>query len=155
MSRVAPGPATSRRGRASQPRPRLAVVSGSTHAPLLRKLDCLQLPVGDLEAGVAFYERLGHEVIWRRPNQVGLRLPDTDAELVLQTERQGARVDLLVEDVRAAVQRFVAAGGRVVVDPFPIEIGLCAVVADPDGNELELLDMSRGPLDPRSAKVVS
>ena len=131
-------------------RPRLAVVSGSTHAPLLRKLDCLQLPVGDLEAGVAFYERLGHEVIWRRPNQVGLRLPDTDAELVLQTERPGARVDLLVEDVRAAVGRFVAAGGRVVVDPFPIEIGLCAVVADPHGNELELLDMSKGPLDPRA-----
>jgi lactoylglutathione lyase len=140
---------------AGQPRPRLAVVSGSTHAPLLRKLDCLQLPVGDLEAGVAFYERLGHEVIWRRPNQVGLRLPDTDAELVLQTERQGARVDLLVEDVRAAVERFVAAGGRVVVDPFPIEIGLCAVVADPHGNELELLDMSKGPLDARSAKVAS
>src|SRR5215207_3608748 len=47
---------------AGQSRPRLAVVSGSTHAPLIRKLDCLQLPVGDLEAGVAFYERLGHEV---------------------------------------------------------------------------------------------
>jgi predicted enzyme related to lactoylglutathione lyase len=125
-------------------------VRGSTDAPLIRKLDCLQLPVGDLEAGVAFYERLGHEVIWRRPHQVGLRLPDTDAELVLQTERQGARVGLLVENVRAAVERFVAAGGRVVVDPFPIEIGLCAVVADPHGNELELLDMSKGPLDPRS-----
>jgi lactoylglutathione lyase len=126
-------------------------VSGSTHVPLIRKVDCLQLPVSDLEAGVAFYVRLGHEVIWRRPNQVGLRLPDTDAELVLQTERPGARVDLLVEDVRAAVKRFVAAGGRVVVHPFPIEIGLCAVVADPHGNELELLDMSQGPLDPRTA----
>jgi catechol 2,3-dioxygenase-like lactoylglutathione lyase family enzyme len=68
-------------------------VSRSTHAPLIRKIDCLQLPVGDLEAGVAFYERLGHEVLWRRPNQVGLRLPDTDAELVLQTERPDARVE--------------------------------------------------------------
>jgi lincosamide nucleotidyltransferase A/C/D/E len=126
--------------------------------PLIRKVDCLQLPVGDLEAGVAFYERLGHEVIWRRSTQVGLRLPDTDAELVLQTERAGARVDLLVEDVRAAVERFVAAGGRVVVEPFPIEIGLCAVVADPHGNELELLDMSKGPLDPagmRASDVVA
>ena len=133
---------------ASRSRPRLAPVSRSTYAPLIRKLDCLQLPVSDLEAGVAFYERLGHEVIWRRPNQVGLRLPETDAELVLQTERPDASVDLLVEDVGAAVERFVAAGGRVVVHPFPIEIGLCAVVADPHGNELELLDMSKGPLDP-------
>ena len=126
-------------------------MSGSTHAPLIRKVDCLQLPVSDLEAGAAFYERLGHEVIWRRPNQVGLRLPDTDAELVLQTEWPGATVDLLVEDVRAAVKRIVAAGGRVVVHPFPIEIGPCAVVADPHGNELELLDMSQGPLAPRTA----
>jgi predicted enzyme related to lactoylglutathione lyase len=120
--------------------------------PLIRKVDCLQLPVADLEDGVAFYERLGHEIVWRRPHQVGLRMPETDAELVLQTERPDARVDLLVEDVRAAVERFVAAGGRVVVDPFPIEIGLCAVVADPHGNELELLDMSRGPLDPMTER---
>ena len=35
-----------------------------------------------------------------------------------------------------------------VVQPFPIEIGLCAVVADPQGNALELLDMSKGPLGP-------
>jgi lactoylglutathione lyase len=123
-------------------------VSQSPPAPLIRKLDCLQLPVSDLDAAITFYERLGHEVIWRRRGQAGLRLPDTDAELVLQTERPRATVDLLVEDVPAAVERFVAAGGRVVVDPFPIEIGLCAVVADPHGNELELLDMSTGPLDP-------
>jgi hypothetical protein len=90
---------------ASRSRPRLALVSRSPHAPLTRKLDCLQLPVSDLAAGVAFYERLGHEVIWRRPNQVGLCLPETDAELVLQTERPDARVDLLVEDVGAAVER--------------------------------------------------
>jgi hypothetical protein len=75
-------------------------VGGSTHTPLIRKLDCLQLPVSDLEAGIAFSERLGHEVIWRRPHQAGLRLPDTDAEL-------------------------------------------------------ELLDMSKGPLGPRPARVVS
>ena len=115
---------------------------------LIRKVDCVRIPVDDLDAGVAFYQRLGHDVIWRRPRQVGLRLPDTDAELVLQTEHEDARVDLLVDDVRAAVARVVAAGGRVVVEPFAIESGLCAVVADPHGTELELLDMSSGPLTP-------
>src|SRR3954467_14686142 len=107
-------------------------------AALIRKLDCLQLPVDDLDEAVAFYARLGHEVLWRRPGQVGLRLPETDAELVLQTERPRTTVDLLVDDVQAAVIRFVAAGGRIVTEPFSIEIGLCAVVADPYGNELEL-----------------
>jgi lactoylglutathione lyase len=150
-------PSAMREWPASRSRPRLALVSGSTHAPLIRKFDCRQLPVGDLEVGVAFYERLGHEVIWRRPNQVGLGLPDTDTELVLQTERPDARVDLLVEDVRAAVERFVAAGGRVVVHPFPIEIGLCAVVADPHGNELELLEHEQGtaPSSQRGDRVMN
>jgi predicted enzyme related to lactoylglutathione lyase len=65
---------------------------------------------------------------------------------VLQTERPRTTVDLLVDDVQAAVIRFVAAGGRIVTEPFSIEIGLWAVVADSYGNELELLDMSSGPL---------
>jgi len=118
----------------------------TSERPLVRKVDCLQLPVADLEAGIAFYSRLGHEVIWRRPTAVGLRLPDTDAELVLQTERPDPETDLLVEDAGAAVERFVSAGGSLVVEPFDIEIGRCAVVADPWGNRLVLLDLSKGPL---------
>jgi catechol 2,3-dioxygenase-like lactoylglutathione lyase family enzyme len=33
--------------------------------PLFRKVDCLALPVGDLDESVAFYGRLGQDVIWR------------------------------------------------------------------------------------------
>ena len=100
----------------------------------------------DLAAAIAFYERLGHEVIWRRQAAAGLRLPDTDAELVLQTERPEAEVDLLVEDADKAVDRFVGAGGRLIQPPFDIEMGRCTVVEDPWGNRLVLLDMSRGPV---------
>jgi lactoylglutathione lyase len=121
----------------------LGAVNGQ---PLFRKLDCLQLPVPHLGEALAFYERLGHEVIWRRQTAAGLRLPDTDAELVLQTERSEAEVDLLVEDADAAVERFVGAGGRLVEPGFDIEMGRCAVAEDPWGNKLVLLDMSRGPL---------
>jgi len=92
---------------------------------LFRKIDCVRLPVDDLEAGIAFYGRLGHELIWRRPTQVGLRLPDTDAELVLQTEAREPEVDVLVGDVDAASRAFEGAGGRVVRRPFDIEIGRC------------------------------
>ena len=121
--------------------------------PLIRKVDCVQLPVPDLDAGIAFYGRLGHEVVWRRPTSAGLRLPDTDAELVLQTERPDPEADLLVDDADASVERFVAsverfvaAGGPAVVEPFDIEIGRCAVVADPWGNRLVLLHLSKGRL---------
>ncbi len=80
-----------------------------------------------------------------RPS-AGLRLPDSEAELVLQTERPGPETDLTVAAVPAAVERFVAAGGRVVVEPFDIAIGRCAVVADPWDNHLVILDNSKGRL---------
>jgi protein-L-isoaspartate O-methyltransferase len=105
------------------------------------------VPVPDLEAGLAFYrDRLGHQPIWRTATQVGLRMPETDAELVLQTERPAMETDLLVASADDAAAAVAAAGGRVVVTPFDIPIGRCAVVADPWGNRLVLLDMRKGPL---------
>lgn len=115
--------------------------------PLFRKIDCYRLPVPDLEAALAFYrDRLGHELVWRTGTAAGLRMPGDDAELVLQAERPEQETDLLVESVPVAVARFVAAGGRVLAAPFDIQIGKCAVVADPFGNVLVMLDMSKGRL---------
>jgi predicted enzyme related to lactoylglutathione lyase len=115
--------------------------------PLFRKIDSLQLPVPDLERALAFYrDSLGHELVWRSEVGAGLRFPDGDGELVLQTERPQPETDLLVESVQAAVERFVAAGGRVLAEPFEIQIGQCAVVSDPFGNVLVVLDASKGLL---------
>ena len=115
--------------------------------PLFRKVDCLQVPVPDLEAGLAFYrDQLGHELIWRTDRQAGLRLPQSEAEIVIQTERPELEANLTVESVDAAVARIVAAGGRVLRAPFDIPIGRCAVVADPWGNRLVILDNSTGLL---------
>jgi lactoylglutathione lyase len=119
----------------------------SVAEPLFLKIDCLQIPVPDLEAGLAFYcDRLGHQLIWRTETSVGLRMPGTDAELVLQAEQRGLEVNLLVDSVEAAAVRFVEAGGQVVVPPFDIQIGRCVPVRDPWGNLLVLLDMSKGML---------
>jgi predicted enzyme related to lactoylglutathione lyase len=116
-------------------------------APLFKKIDCYSLPVRDVEMALEFYrDSLGHEVVWRTEAAAGLRLPEDDAELVLQAERAGAETDLLVDSVQDAVERFVGAGGRLVRGPFDIQIGKCAVVADPFGNVLVLLDMSKGRL---------
>src|SRR5215210_4142374 len=110
--------------------------------PYIRKVDSLQIPVPDLEAGLAFYrDRLGHDLIWRTPTAAGLRMPDTDAELVLQTERPELEVNLLVESAHAAAAAIEEAGGSIVVPVFDIQIGACVVVHDPWGNRLVLLDM--------------
>jgi catechol 2,3-dioxygenase-like lactoylglutathione lyase family enzyme len=119
----------------------------SEGAALFRKIDCVRLAVDDLDEAIGYYSRLGHELVWRRPTQAGLRLSDTDTELVVQTEEQESpEIDVLVDDADAAAERFAAAGGRVVAEPFDIEVGRCVVVEDPWGNRLVLLDLRRGPL---------
>ena len=113
--------------------------------PLIRKVDCIRFYVPDLEAGLAFYrDQLGHELIWRTPSAAGLRLPDTDAELVIQTEDQRQETDLLVASADEAAQAIEQAGGKLIVPPFDIQVGRCVVVEDPWGNPLVLLDLSKG-----------
>lgn len=115
--------------------------------PLLRKVDCVRLYVPDLEAGLSFYrDQLGHELIWRTETAAGLHLPESDAELVIQTEDQRQEVDLLVDSADKSALLIEKAGGKVIVPPFDIQIGRCVVVEDPWGNPLVLLDMSKGPL---------
>ena len=114
---------------------------------LIRKVDCVRLYVPDLEAGLAFYRgQLGHELIWRTGTAAGLRLPESEAELVLQTEEQRQEVDLLVDSADEAAARVEQAGGKVIVLPFDIQIGRCVVLEDPWGNPLVLLDTSKGLL---------
>jgi len=114
---------------------------------LIRKVDCVRLYVPDLEAGLTFYrDRLGHELIWRTATAAGLRLPETDAELVIQTEEQRQEIDLLVDSADEAAKFIQQAGGRIIVPPFDIQIGRCVVVEDPWSNPLVLLDMSKGSL---------
>jgi predicted enzyme related to lactoylglutathione lyase len=116
--------------------------------PLIRKVDCIQIQVPDLESGLAFYrDQLGHQLVWRSEQAVGLSMSDSDAEIVLQLERPGVEVNLMVESVDLAVARIVDAGGSVVVPPFDIQIGRCVVVQDPWGAHLVLLDASKGLLE--------
>jgi adenosylhomocysteine nucleosidase len=115
--------------------------------PLFSKVDCIRLYVTDLENGLSFYrDRLGHQLIWRTTQAAGLRMPDSDAGIVIQTEEKGMEVDIIVESADKAAQRFVEAGGVVLVPLFDIQIGHCCVVRDPWGNQLVLLDASKGLL---------
>lgn len=114
---------------------------------LIRKVDCVRLYVPDLEAGLSFYrDRLGHELIWHTKTAAGLRLPESEAELVLQTEDQRQEVDLLVDSADESARLIEQAGGKMIVPPFDIQIGRCVVVEDPWGNPLVLLDTSKGLL---------
>jgi lactoylglutathione lyase len=115
--------------------------------PLFKRADCLSIPVSNLDAALAFYSaKLGHELIWRSSTAAGLRLPGSNAELVLHTGDRPLETDLAVDSVPEALVRFTSAGGKILRGPFEIQIGRCAVVADPWNNVLVILDASKGTL---------
>lgn len=114
--------------------------------PLLLKVDAVTVPVPDLDAGLRFYcESLGHTLRWRNDllGQAGLRLPGSETELVLTT-RFGYEPNWLVADADDAAAAFESAGGQLIAEPAEIPVGRVAVVADPFGNRLVLLDLSKG-----------
>jgi len=89
-------------------------------APLFKRVDCLSIPVSDLDAALAFYSgQLGHELIWRSNT---------------------------ADSVPEALVRFTSGGGKILRGPFEIQIGRCAVVEDPWNNVLVILDASKGTL---------
>jgi predicted enzyme related to lactoylglutathione lyase len=113
---------------------------------LLRKVDAVTVRVPDLDAGLEFYrDRLGHQLVWRNDEigQAGLRLPDSDTEIVLATGLEYAPTWLVTSADEAAAE-IVQHGGRLVRAPFDLPVGRCAVVEDPFGNALVLLDLSKG-----------
>lgn len=109
-------------------------------------IDAVTVRVPDLDEGLAFYrDRLGHELVWRNDDrgQAGLRLPDSETEIVLSVDL-AYEPNWLVASVPDAVVELVAAGGTVLVEPQDTPVGRLAVVADPFGNRLVLLDLSTG-----------
>jgi len=103
--------------------------------------------VADLDAGLEFYrDQLGHQLLWRTDTAVGLGMSGSDAEIVLQVEREGQETDLKVDSADAAAARIESAGGKVIVPPFDIRIGRGVVVEDPWGNRMVLIDSSKGRL---------
>ena len=105
------------------------------------------LRVADLDAAISFYgDKLGHCLLWRSHEAAGFALPETDAELVVHLHL-GPETDILVDDVDVGVfASFLSAGGEALQPPFDIAIGRCARIRDPFGNELVILDQSKGRL---------
>jgi hypothetical protein len=116
--------------------------------PLFRAVDAVVVRVPSLEEGLAFYhDALGHDLLWRTDTMLALGFGDSETELVLALDT-GPETDLLVESVEDAVEQITQAGGTVIAEPRDIPVGQVAVVADPFGNRLTLVDLTRGRLRP-------
>ena len=110
---------------------------------LFKKVDCYMLFVPNLEDGINFYEKeLGHKLLWKRDTAAGLKMPDTDTEIVLNTNLP-QESDLLVDSAKQAFEVLVSKGCKPIQPPFEIAIGWCAVVLDPFGNMISFLDLKK------------
>ena len=110
----------------------------------LRKIDCVMVRVPDLAAAAEFYTgELGLRRLWADETSIGLGLTETDAEIVLHTMDLPAdeNVYYLVDDVDAAATQY---AGMMRKPPFDIAVGRCAILEDPFGNAIGILDLSKG-----------
>jgi lactoylglutathione lyase len=112
------------------------------------RIDCVMFRVDNIDPALAFYrDVVGLVPRWREGNMAGLEFPHAPGtELVLHTDPNIPAFDVnyAVEDVAAALPTLAAAGCRIMAGPFPIAIGNCAVITDPFGNSLTLVDMTKG-----------
>ncbi len=119
---------------------------------MLRKIDCVMIRVEDVKAATAYYaEVFGLRPVWWGEDAAGLVFPESDAEIVVHRYPDipsGVEVHYLVANVAAAVPILESKGCKILVEPFDIGIGKCAVIEDPFGTRLCILDMTKGPLKP-------
>ncbi len=115
---------------------------------MLRKIDCIMIRVDDIEAAAAYYAKVfGLRPQWSGDGSTGLVFPESDTEIVLHNDPDipsSVEVHYLVDDVVAAVAHYTVQGCHVLVAPFDITIGKCAVIQDPFGTRLCILDMTKG-----------
>ncbi|WP_033289008.1 isochorismatase family protein [Amycolatopsis jejuensis] len=109
----------------------------------------LLLETKDLDASVAFYtDVLGFTVRKREDFRDGRKLVVTDQGLGLTEGGTGAsgvlqHLCFTARDVDGLAERATAAGYRIVRGPGPGPYGHTVYVADPDGNEIELVEPGR------------
>lgn len=132
------------------------------HEPLLKDIDAVVIGVTDLAAARRFYaEGLGLREVWSDASAAGLAVGPGGTEVVLHAAPDvppGPSVHYLVIEVPAAVERLQALGARLVAGPFPIPVGRCAVLEDPLGHRLSIVDLSSAPRalpDPPAGSPVS
>jgi N-acetylglutamate synthase-like GNAT family acetyltransferase/predicted enzyme related to lactoylglutathione lyase len=116
---------------------------------MLKKIDCVMVYTHHLADAALFYQEVfGLRQIWQDAGAVGLVFPESDTEIVLHTDPDmpsKAEVHYLVADTLEAVNSVRQKRCEVLVEPFDIAIGKCAVIQDPFGTRLCILDMTKGP----------
>ncbi len=103
--------------------------------------------VTDLQKSAGFYTKvLGLKQVWedKERNMIGFIFPKSDAEIVIHANPDLPSFDYcyLVNDVTDACREFEAAGYTVKLQPVSARPGKYAILQDPDGNEIPIIDLT-------------
>ncbi len=118
------------------------------------KIDSIMFYVSDLEKSARFYENvLGLRVGWtdKREGMISFLFPEGDSEMVIHNDPDlpNPSFSFMVRDVDEFCDEYKKRGYRAVKEPFEVRCGKYAVLADPDGNELPIIDLSKFGGKPR------
>ncbi|MFA6386449.1 MAG: VOC family protein [Candidatus Paceibacterota bacterium] len=113
----------------------------------LIKIDNIMFYVKDLDKSINFYSNiLGLEQIWKdeKNKMVGFVFPNTKQEIVIHSNPSISNPDFsfLVSDVEDFVKNYKENGFNVIKEPFNVRCGRFAILADLDGNVINIIDFS-------------
>ncbi len=120
----------------------------------LKKIDNIMFYVEDLEKSSEFYEEvLGLNKAWtdEERKMIGFVFENDDSEIVIHNDKSLPNPDFnfLVDNVDDFVKKHRKKDYSIVMKPFEIRSGMCAVIEDPDGNKLPIVDLTKFNNQPR------
>ena len=109
------------------------------------KLAFVYVPVPTIDAVLPFYrDTLGFTEAWREgETTVALQVPGTDVQLMLDAPGEKAGPVLILDSLHAYIAQLGDAGDG--IQPIEIPGGYWAVMEDPAGNPVYLMDQSTDP----------
>ena len=120
----------------------------------LLKIDNIMFFVSDLQKAAKFYENvLGLKRVWtdKKHRMIGFIFSESDSEIVIHNNSNmlNPSFSFLVKNVQMFCDEYKKKGYIVVREPFEVRCGKFAVLADPDGNELPIIDLTKFGGKPR------
>ncbi len=104
--------------------------------------------VSDLAKAEKFYgEILGLKKSWQddKAQMVGFKFEQSDSEIVITSDLKQPDFDwsFLIENVEDFVENFKRQGYKIGTEPIEVRCGKYAVLLDPDGNKIPIIDLTK------------
>ena len=119
----------------------------------LLQIDNIMYRVSNLEKSEEFYLTLGLKKAWedKTNKMIGFTLKESDSEIVIQNNPALPKFDYsyLVSSVHNFLSEYKNKGYIVSMEPIEVRCGYYAVLSDPDGNNIPIIDLTKFDNKPR------